>query len=158
MISLGNRQIKIQRYVAFLGNIDVGKDRLLMEDLRGALRYGDFADVETVVASGNVLFTHEPAPSDGLAEKMAWIIREEFDIDCFVTVLTRAELAAAIAANPFAEDGDETKVHTLFLPAQPGEHQARALILDHAERGNERIAVGDRCLHIDYVDGVGTGA
>lgn len=143
------------RYVAFLGSINVGGNRLLMEDLRSALRYGDFADVETVVASGNVLFTHEDAPSAGLAEKMAWIIRDEFGIDSFVTVRTRAELAATIAENPFAADGAENLVHTLFLPDEPGEFQVKALILDHADRGPERIAAGAQCLHIDYADGVG---
>lgn len=144
------------RYVAFLGSINVGGNRLLMEDLRSALRYGEFADVETVVASGNVLFTHDDAPSAGLAEKMAWIIKDEFGIDSFVTVRTRAELAATIAENPFAHDGAENLVHTLFLPDDPGEFQVKALILDHAERGPERIAPGARCLHIDYVDGAGS--
>ena len=144
------------RYVAFLGSINVGGNRLKMEDLRAALRYGDFADVETVVASGNVLFTHDEAPSDGLAEKMAWIIKDEFDIDSVVTVRTGADLAATIAENPFAEDGQEKLVHTLFLPADPGEFQLKALLLDHEGRGPERVAAGTRCLHIDYVDGVGS--
>ncbi len=143
------------RYVAFLGSINVGGNRLLMEDLRAALRYGEFTDVETVVASGNVLFSHDDAPSEGLAEKMAWIIRDEFDIDGFVTVRTRNELAQAIADNPFADDGDDSYVHTLFLPNDPGEHQVRSLLLDHAGRGGERIAAGCASLHIDYADGVG---
>ena len=144
------------RYVAFLGSINVGGNRLLMEDLRSALHYGDFADVETVVASGNVLFTHDEAPSEGLAEKMAWIIRDEFDIDSMVTVRTRDELAATIADNPFAADGAENLVHTLFLPDDPGEHQVKSLQIDHEGRGNERMAAGAKCLHIDYADGVGS--
>ena len=144
------------RYIAFLGSINVGGNRLKMEDLRRALRYGDFADVETVVASGNVLFTHDEAPSDGIAEKMAWIIKDEFDIDSFVTVRTRDELAAAIAENPFAADGEAKLVHTMFLPEDPGEHQFKALQLDHEGRGPERIAAGKRAIHIDYVDGAGS--
>ena len=145
----------MQRYVAFLGSINVGGNRLLMEDLRGALRYGEFGDVETVVASGNVLFTHEPAPSEGLAEKMGWIVRDEFDIDSFITVRTRSELAQAIAENPFAQDGSDKLVHTLFLPNDPGEHQVKSLQIDYEGRGHERIAAGEKCLHIDYADGVG---
>ena len=143
------------RYVAFLGSVNVGGNRLLMEDLRAALRYGDFADVETVVASGNVLFTHEPVPSEGLAEKMAWIIRDEFAIDSFVAIRTREELMQSIADNPFAHDGDDKLVHTMFLPDEPGEHQVRSLQIDHQGRGRERIAAGRRSLHIDYADGVG---
>lgn len=143
------------RYVAFLGSINVGGNRLRMEDLRAALRYGDFSEIETVVASGNVLFTHDEAPSAGMAEKMAWIIKDEFDIDSFVTVRTRDELAETIAENPFAQDGEEKLVHTLFLPGEPGKHQVTSLQIDHEGRGPERIAAGKSALHIDYAGGVG---
>ncbi|MFZ1742721.1 MAG: DUF1697 domain-containing protein [Pontixanthobacter sp.] len=143
------------RFVAFLGSINVGGNRLLMEDLRRVLRYEDFDDVETVVASGNVLFTHDDSPSDGLAEKIAWTVREEFDIDSFVAVRTRDELAAVIAENPFSADGEDKFVHTMFLADDPGEFAVKSLIIDHEGRGNERIAAGTKSLHLDYTDGVG---
>ena len=143
------------RYVALLGSINVGGNRLSMADLREALEREDFEDVETVVASGNVLFEHEDRPSEGLAEKLAWVVRDRFDIDSFAVVLTRAELAAAVAENPFADTGEEKLVHTLFCDGQPGENQVKGLILDHEGRGPERIAGGTNALHIDYVDGVG---
>lgn len=143
------------RYVALLGAINVGGNRLSMADLREALEREDFEEVETVVASGNVLFEHEQRPSEGLAEKLAWVVRDRFDIDTFAVVLTREELAAAIAENPFADDGEEKFVHTLFCDGQPGENQVRGLILDHEGRGPERIASGTRALHIDYVEGAG---
>jgi len=143
------------RYVAFLGSINVGGNRLKMIDLREALEREDFADIETVAASGNVLFAHEAMPVEGLAEKIAWIIAEEFEIDSEVVVMDRDALAAAIAENPFAEDGEERFVHTMFFLEQPGEHQLKALKLDHEGRGNERIQAGEKALHVDYVDGVG---
>ena len=143
------------RYVALLGSINVGNNRLKMVDLRDALEREGFADIETVAASGNVLFTHEEMPSQGIAEKIAWIIREEFDIDSEAVVMTRDELAAAIAENPFAEHGEEKFVHTMFFLDQPGPTQVKALRLDHEGRGPERIAGGSKALHVDYVDGVG---
>ncbi|MDN3644719.1 DUF1697 domain-containing protein [Pontixanthobacter aestiaquae] len=148
----------MNRYVAFLGSINVGKDRLKMVDLREALEREELEEIETVAASGNVLFTHEPMPSEGLAEKIAWIIRDEFDIDSEVVVMTRDELAAIIAENPFAqgpEAGEEKFVHTMFFLDQPGDMQIKALQIDHEGRGNERIAGGTNALHVDYVDGVG---
>ncbi len=144
----------MSRSVAFLGSINVGGNRLLMVDLREALEREDFANVETVAASGNVLFDHVPTPSDGLAEKIAWILREEFAIDSLVVVKTRDELAAVIADNPFAASGNPANVHTMFLSEDPGAFQMKALTMDHAGRGNERIAAGPCALHIDYVDGV----
>ncbi len=105
----------MQRYVALLGSINVGGNRLKMADLREALEREDFADVETVVASGNVLFSHEERPSEGLAEKIAYVVGDRFGIDTFAAVRSRDELAASIADNPFAEDGEPNQVHTVFL-------------------------------------------
>ena len=47
------------RYVALLGSINGGGNRLKMADLRESLEREEFEDVETVVASGNVLFSHD---------------------------------------------------------------------------------------------------
>lgn len=143
------------RYVALLGSINVGGNRLLMADLRHALEREDFEDVETVVASGNVLFSHEERPTEGLSDKFAYVLRERFDIDSFAAVRSRDELRAAIADNPFRAKGDPKLVHTHFLEGQPSEEQFADLIATYAERGPERLAAGDRALYVDYVDGVG---
>ena len=45
------------RYVALFGSINVGGNRLTMADLRAAFAAEGFADVETVVASGNLIFS-----------------------------------------------------------------------------------------------------
>lgn len=143
------------RYVALLGSINVGGNRLSMADLRQALEREDFDDVETVVASGNVLFSHEERPSAGLAEKLAYVVREEFDIDTFAVVLSHGELAAALAENPYRDDGEEKFVHIHFLDGEPAPEAFAKLIADHGERGPERIAAGTRALHVDYVNGAG---
>ncbi len=83
------------RYVALLGSINVGGNRLKMADLREALEREDFADVETVVASGNVLFSHDERPTDGLGEKLAYVVKDRFGFDTFAAVRSRDELAAA---------------------------------------------------------------
>jgi len=142
------------RYVAFLGSINVGGNRLLMADLREALEREDFAGVETVVASGNVLFSHEERPSDGLAEKLHYILQDRFDIDSMVAVRSRDEVAQAIADNPFAGQNDDN-VHIMFLAEQPCTAQFERLADDHAGRGGERMALGTLALHIDYAKGVG---
>ncbi|WP_427963544.1 DUF1697 domain-containing protein [Altererythrobacter sp.] len=143
------------RYVALLAGINVGGNRLTMADLRDALEREEFEAIETVVASGNVLFDHEERPSAGLAEKLAWVVRDRFDIETFAIVMTRAELAAAIAENPFSEDGEEKFVHTIFFMGQPEADAVENLILDYTGKGNERIAAGTNALHVDYVDGAG---
>ena len=53
------------RYVALFGSINVGGNRLTMADLRAAFEAEGFSDVETVVASGNVIFSHPARPTRG---------------------------------------------------------------------------------------------
>lgn len=142
------------RYIAFFGSINVGSNRLTMADLRWAFEREGFGNVETVVASGNVLFDFDDRPSDGLEDLFAHMMAERFDIASYVAVRTGAELAGLLRGNPFAE-GDESKVHALLLSGEPDGAALARLIADHAPRGPEQIAAGPRALYIDYVDGVG---
>lgn len=143
------------RYIALFGSINVGTKRLTMADLRWAFEREGFENVETVVASGNVLFDFDERPTTGLEELFAYMMTERFDIAGFVAVRTRNELVRAVEDNPFAADGAENLVHTLFLGGQPSAANFDALLAAHAGRGPERIAAGDRALYIDYAGGVG---
>lgn len=143
------------RYIAFFGSINVGNNRVTMADLRHAFAREGFDNVETVVASGNVLFDFDERPSDGLEDLFAHMMADRFDIRSHVAVRTGAELAQLLAANPYEADGDEGKVHALLLSGEPDAAALAKLKADHAPRGPERIAAGPRALFIDYVDGVG---
>jgi len=141
------------RYVALLGSINVGGNRLKMAELREALEREDFADVETVVASGNVLFSHDERPSDGLAEKIVHIVSDRFGIETFAAVRSRDELAAAIADNPFANDGEPNRVHTVFTQRPLDQAAFADFVEDY--RGPERLAPGTREFYVDFCEGVG---
>ena len=111
------------RYVALFGSINVGGNRLKMVDLRSAFEAEGFSDVETVVASGNVLFDHDARPTRGLEEKLAMMVGDRFDMTSAVVVRDRGELASAIADNPFAGTNEDRFVHTMFLTDQPSQEQ-----------------------------------
>ncbi len=141
------------RYVALFGSINVGGNRLKMADLRAAFEAEGFERVETVVASGNVLFDHPERPDEGLEEKLGLMMLDRFGMKSAALVRSRDALAAAIADNPFGADGAENLVHTLFLVGRVDPDAFAALVAGHT--GPERIAMGDRALHIDYVGGAG---
>jgi uncharacterized protein (DUF1697 family) len=145
----------VPRYAALFGSINVGGNRLTMADLRWAFEREGFGNVETVVASGNVLFDFDERPSEGLEELFAHMMAEWFDIASFVAVRSRDEVERAVSGNPFATDGAENLVHTQFLGGQPSEAQFADLLAAYAGRGPERLALGERALYIDYVDGAG---
>ena len=144
------------RYVALFGSINVGGNRLKMADLRYAFEREEFEDVETVVASGNVLFSFDERPTDGLEDLFAHMMRDRFDIKSFVAVRTAGEVRAAIEDNPFRGVGADSLVHTHFLGCQPSAAQFETLVSDYSGRGEEKLALGDRALFIDFGTAVGS--
>lgn len=145
----------LSRYIALLDSIRVGAKRLTMAELRAALQAEGFSDIETVVAGGNLLFEHAERPDEGLEEKLVLLMRQRFGMQSPILVRSRAALAAAIVGNPFAGEGGEERVHTLFLDG-PVDADAFAR-LENGRQGAERLALGDRALHIDHVSGTAEG-
>ena len=146
------------RYVAFFGSINVGGNRLTMADLRAAFEAEDFANVETVVASGNVLFDFSERPTAGLEEKLGLMMANRFEMRSIVAVRDRAEVASAIADNPFHGDGEDGFVHSIFLDGQPAPDRFDALLAEHRTKGSERLGLGERVLYLDYIHGVGVSS
>ena len=141
------------QYVALLGSINVGGNRLKMDELKAALEDEGFEKVQTVVASGNVLFEHDKAPDAALEQRIAKVIGGRFGINSFAAVRSKAELQSAIEDNPFARDGEHRFVHTIFLaePLDRAAFEAFAKTYD----GPERLAAGKREYYVDYAEGVG---
>ena len=140
------------RYVALLGSINVGGNRLKMDELKAALEDEGFENVATVVASGNVLFEHSKAADARLEAQIAAIVKNRFGIDTFAAVRSRDELAASITDNPFAKDGEPKAVHTLFLQKPLDADAFDAFRKGY--QGPERLAAGNREIFVDFCAGV----
>jgi uncharacterized protein (DUF1697 family) len=147
---------KMTRYCAFFASINVGGNRLTMADLRYAFEREEFENVETVVASGNVLFDFDERPTEGLEDLFAHMMLERFDLSTFAAVRNADEVRSAVEDNPFTGIGQDHYVHTLFLEREADQAAFDKLVADHATRGPEKIARGPRSLYIDYVDGAGS--
>ncbi|SMC94874.1 DUF1697 domain-containing protein [Novosphingobium sp. B1] len=142
------------RYVALFGSINVGGNRVTMADLRWAFEREGLTGLETVVASGNLLFDYDERPLDGLEDLFAHVMLEQFDIKRFVAVRDRAAIAQAVEGNPFTGIGKDNLVHTLFLERQPDQAAFEKLAADQAMRGLEKLAIGERSIYIDFVSSV----
>ena len=136
------------RYIALFASLKVDGRRLAMTDLRREFEAEGFTRVETVVAGGNVLFDHPERPDNGMEEKLTLIMRHRFGMTSPALVRSSESLAAAIAGNPFATEGDANAIHTLFLDGPVDSDAFDAMMAGRT--GAERIAAGDRHLHIDY--------
>jgi uncharacterized protein (DUF1697 family) len=142
----------VARYVALLGSINVGGNRIKMVDLKAAFEAEGFEDVATVMASGNVLFDHKRAGDAALATEIEGIVKDRFSIASFTAVRSRAELARAIDRNPFVKDGEERFVHTFFLQ-RPLDQKAFKTFADGYD-DPERLAPRTQEYFADYSEGV----
>ena len=106
------------RYVALFGSINVGGNRLTMADLRAAFEAEGFSDVETVVASGNVLFDHDARPTRGLEEKVSIMVEDRFDMTS--AALVRSRDGRRVFASGHSEFDRETLAHVYYRDRDKG--------------------------------------
>nr|WP_298929520.1 DUF1697 domain-containing protein [uncultured Erythrobacter sp.] len=146
------------RYLALLGSINIGGNRIKMVDLKAALEGAGFKDVSTVAASGNAIFS-DARDAATLEAELENTVQGRFGFKSCAMVRTETEVREAINANPFhgtgPEHGSDRMVHSIFLSHQPEQPAVDALIEEHRSKGSERLALGDRVLFLDYVHGVG---
>lgn len=112
------------RYVALLRGINVsGKNKLKMADLRAMMRYNSYSVVRTVLATGNVVFGSSGSDPSALAAAIKATITERFGYDLSVQVRPFAQIAALVAAEPFAgvTVTDDTRLLCSFLSDPPPE-------------------------------------
>jgi uncharacterized protein (DUF1697 family) len=89
------------RFVAFLRAVNVGGRVVKMDALKKIFESMYFADVETFIASGNVVFSSKGVK--GLDGKIAEALGRALDYEVGTFVRTVAEVAGAAAHAPFAE-------------------------------------------------------
>lgn len=146
------------RLLALLGSINIGGNRVKMVDLKAAIAKEGFKDLVTVAASGNLILTDDRDPLF-IETALERVLADRFGFSSCVMVRTKAEVQAAIDENPFhgtgPQHGSDKMVHSIFLSQQPEKTAVDALIVEHASKGSERLALGDRVLYLDYVHGVG---
>ncbi len=119
------------RYIAFLRAINVGGRTIKMDELRSMFEAQGLANVETFIASGNVIFesdldapTLETRIDDYLASSLGYRVE--------VFLRTSAELANILDYKPFttadmARDG--ATLHIAFT-AQPVSHESTTALQD----------------------------
>ena len=102
------------RYAAFLRGVNLGKRTVKSAELKAAFEAMGFAEVKTLLASGNVLF--DAKAGKGLKPKIEAGLKEQFGFDVPIVLRSLDELKAMVAANPFGrEAGEDAQLHVLLL-------------------------------------------
>jgi len=139
-------------YIALLRGINVGKNkRIAMSGLRELLTDLGYADVRTLLQSGNAVFTSTRRSGDAVAAEIEQAITADLGMDVPVVVRTAKELTSAVQANPLAaDDRDPSRLLVLFLSSAP----RNAAVPTPADMGSEEWHVGEREVYLWCPDGV----
>ncbi|KFC64314.1 hypothetical protein FF80_02935 [Devosia sp. LC5] len=106
----------MSRHVALLRGVNLGKRQVKSAELIAVFEAMGFANVKTLLASGNVLFDGA-APERG---KIETALQRHFGFEIGTVLRTQAQMRALVARDPFQGrlENTDTKLYVTFL-AEP---------------------------------------
>jgi uncharacterized protein (DUF1697 family) len=139
----------MDRYVAFLRGMNLGKRRIKNPELAAEFEQLGFADVATFRASGNVIFSVEKKASEAaLAKRIEAGLEQGLGYDVPVYLRGLAEVAKIAARNPFdakAVAASKGKLQVSMLPRKPAA-KAKKTVLGLAT-DQDQLAISSRELY-----------
>lgn len=146
-------------FVVLLRGVNLGPHRRVpAADLRGAALDAGFADVRSLLNSGNVVLTTGTSGAtlpDDVARLLTDRLAERVGAEVPAIALTADRLRAVAVANPFPvaarEDPSHLQAHVPFGTVD----EAGIARLDLRHPGREHIGVGAGVVYVHYVDGIG---
>ena len=143
-------------YIALMRGINVsGRHLIRMAELQNSFAALGFADVQTYLQSGNVVFRSGKSDASTLASVIENKVKQDFGHDVAVLVLTAGQLAAIAAANPLwpQAGGDEKQFHCTFLfePASTEKYRMLKLPAEDGIMGSLRLRKAQHITHMPVV-------
>lgn len=105
----------MQRYIALLGGINVGGHRVKMDHLRTLFEALGFEHVETLIASGNVIFETLVTDTSALETQIAQHLHEALGYKVPTFIRSSEELTAIAAYQPFPNAGEYHTLSIMFM-------------------------------------------
>lgn len=148
-------------HVALLRGINVGgRNKVPMADLREVVTSLGHTGVSTYIQSGNVLFSTADTDTANLTGALESAIADRFGILVSVVVLSRDELAAVLASNPYPDEPNPKLVHVVFLTAKAPkdllDRIAAAESAAAAKGSRDTVQAVGQALFLHTPDGYGT--
>ncbi|HMK53922.1 MAG TPA: DUF1697 domain-containing protein [Methanobacteriaceae archaeon] len=109
------------KYVALLRGISPSNPNTRNEKLRGVFEDLGFEKVQTVIASGNVLFETQSRSLEELESIVEKALSEKLDFTSTTIIRSKEELQSFIKENPFKDikDTPQSKLNVTFLKNKP---------------------------------------
>ena len=142
------------RYVALFRGINVGKaKRIAMGDLRVLLGKLGYVDVQTLLNSGNAVFTGDAAPNAKHSERIHQAVLKKTGVDAMVIVKSAKDMAGVIAGNELGPEADD---HSRLLVALCNDAKSLAAVRQLASQqwGDEKLHVGKHAAYLWCANGI----
>jgi uncharacterized protein (DUF1697 family) len=137
--------------IALLRAVNVGgTGKLPMSDLKALCEKAKFQNVQTYIASGNVVFKTDQTEAQ-VKKILEDALQKYAGKPVGVIVRTAAEMAQILAKNPFPDCAPNRTV-AIFLDEAPPKNA----LTDVSGKKNEEIKLGKREIYVHYGDGMGT--
>ena len=123
------------KYVAFLRAINVGGHTVKMDYLRGLFEALGFTNVETFIASGNVIFDSPSRSSRALERKIEASLELTLGYAVATFIRSTSELSEIADYKPFSDAELSAAGNTLYVgfmsanPSDPAKHKLLSLPL-----------------------------
>jgi uncharacterized protein (DUF1697 family) len=119
------------KYVAFLRAINVGGHTVKMDHLRGLFEALSFSNVETFIASGNVIFDTKSKNQQTLERKIEKHLQETLGYAVTTFLRSTDELTKIAAFKPFSDSeltAEGNQLYVAFTAEKPGEAATQKLM------------------------------
>ncbi len=141
------------RQIALLRGVNLGKRLVVMAELREVLEAAGFANVRTLLASGNVVLDAKLKGAK-LESKLERVILDGLGLKTDVHVRDADQLDAIIAANPFKAFA-KTNPNFLVVHFMRADVSAAEFEAMEKTKAREEWRQGENCLYIKFPDGQG---
>ena len=144
------------RHIALLRAVNLGPhNRIGMADLKALLVGLGFADAQTLLQSGNVVFSGGNKTTAALEQTLERAAAKQLGVETDFFVRTGNEWQAIIDANPFPREAKDDPGHLLAVIMKDEIAAANVTALQKAIVGREVVRANGRCAYIVYPDGIG---
>jgi uncharacterized protein (DUF1697 family) len=144
------------KHVALLRAVNLpGHNKIGMADLKALVASLGFADAQTLLQSGNIVFTGGTKTTAALEQALERAAIKQLALETDFLVRTAKEWSAIVDGNPFPGEAKNDPSHLLAMIVKDDVSALNVAALQKAIVGREVVRAKGRCAYIVYPDGIG---
>lgn len=144
------------KYLVLLKAINVaGKNLVPMEKLRHLLTGLQFANVQTYIQSGNIIFESNQRDTDAITKTIEYQLQHTFQAVSTAFVYTQNQFEVIVNGNPFLADpvNEIDHLHLTFMQHEPDKELVHALIMNEAVQ--DKYIIKGKYIYLHCPNGYG---